>query len=265
MAEDAHKHEMMSYADECWRCLVVVAGCWLPVAGLTDFDFNLQWPRPEPWNAKAKAKWTNKATRQQTSFNGHIEVVVGATRLATLPVKWFMPMALPGTQQSPSPSQSQSPDPNANPVPCSSQLIFLCLVQKNWLAFVVVARIAACSISRCLPSVLAGPVCGLACASTDLWWMSASASASAFSALSAKYHALCLTLSELCAVCRCNLRNHRRLRLLCPLSRISCAAISLGLGWARAQPPSLLNDCTGMPPVGCAGYALKKQFNLPLP
>lgn len=85
--EDAHKHEMMSYADESWRCLVVVAGCWLPVAGLTDFDFNLQWPRPEPWNAKAKAKWTNKATRQQTSFNGHIEVVVGATRLATLPVK----------------------------------------------------------------------------------------------------------------------------------------------------------------------------------
>lgn len=102
--EDAHKHEMMSYADESWRCLVFVAGCWLPVAGLTDFDFNLQWPRPKPWNAKAKAKWTNKATRQQTSFNGHIEVVVGATRLATLPVKWFMPMALPGTQQSPSPS-----------------------------------------------------------------------------------------------------------------------------------------------------------------
>lgn len=56
--EEAHKHEMMSYADECWRCLV--ASLQLPLAELTDFDFNLQWPRPVPWNAKAKAKAKQK-------------------------------------------------------------------------------------------------------------------------------------------------------------------------------------------------------------
>lgn len=94
-----------------WRWRAVPA----PLA--TDFDFNLQWLRfivHGMQKAKTKrptdrlADWLpGWRTNKQMSFNGHIEkwlvvaVVVGATRLATLPVKWFMPQARQGSKPKP--------------------------------------------------------------------------------------------------------------------------------------------------------------------
>lgn len=122
-------HDADDAAAACRRCGWWSCCCspsrwrrWRAAAPLaTDFDFNLQWLRFIVHGMqKAKAKTEKKdrlrangwrQTNKQMSFNGHIEqrpvvaVVVGATRLATLPVKWFMPQARQGSNSNSSPKR----------------------------------------------------------------------------------------------------------------------------------------------------------------
>lgn len=68
-------------------------------------------PKPKPKKKDRLRANGWRQTNKQMSFNGHIEqrpvvaVVVGATRLATLPVKWFMPQARQGSNSNSSPKR----------------------------------------------------------------------------------------------------------------------------------------------------------------